>query len=97
MLAELISPPAANIVRKMKKKQVDTVDKTLFLTMKPKQKEMSIHYLWFGPDGVGYRDFKPKDQVLSLLKYQQERGIYLVEKNLSYVLLRVRNLQIWTG
>ena len=77
MLAELISPPAANIVRiKMKKKQVDTVDKTLFLTMKPKQKEMSIHYLWFGPDGVGYRDFKPKDQVLSLLKYQQERGIW---------------------
>ena len=44
--------------------------------MKPKQKEMSIHYLWFGPDGVGYRDFKPKDQVLSLLKYQQERGIW---------------------
>ena len=48
-MAELISPPAANIVRKMKKKQVDTVDKTLFLTIyeaETKRNKYPLSLVW---------------------------------------------------
>ena len=47
MLAELISPPAANIVRKMKKKQVDTVDKRYFnYEAETKRNEYPLSLVW---------------------------------------------------
>ena len=61
----------------MKKKQVDTVDKTLFFNYEAeaKRNEYPLSLVWARWGGL-YRDFKPRDQVLSLLKYQQERGIW---------------------